>query len=200
LDDWQLGHLLSFFSGAPYSPSFSVLEASNSSSVSLGNVFMGTPDLTPRLGINGSLASTTPGLYFNPSNLTVPSIFPTGNGTGERNFLQGPGTFTNDMSLTKRLKITEKKMFELRVNAYNVFNQVRPSGNGTVNSSVQFEANGATAAAGFYVYNTPDQVLARANVSGPVAQYNQYRSGVAYSNILAVLPMRILEVSLKFRF
>ena len=49
-DGWRLAHLITFFSGSPYSPSFSVQEANTTTDVSLGNVFLGTPDLTPRAG------------------------------------------------------------------------------------------------------------------------------------------------------
>jgi hypothetical protein len=70
---WRLAHLITFFSGSPYSPSFSVQQSNTTTAVSLGNVFLGTPDLTPRLGINGNVntAGSNGAIYFNPSNLTV---------------------------------------------------------------------------------------------------------------------------------
>jgi hypothetical protein len=125
LEGWQFAHLLAFFSGLPYSPSFSIQQANTGSTINLQQVFMGTPDITPRLAINGSLSPTANRLYFNPSKLGVPAIFPSANGTGSRNFLTAPGTFANDMSLTKRFRNAEGKSLEFRVNAYNVFNQVR---------------------------------------------------------------------------
>ena len=33
--------------------------------------------------------------YFDPSALSVPSIFPASNGTGARNYITQPGTFGN---------------------------------------------------------------------------------------------------------
>jgi hypothetical protein len=36
--------------------------------------------------------------------------------------------------------------------------------------------------------------------TNPVATFNQYRTGVGYYNLTNVLPMRIMEVGLKFRF
>jgi hypothetical protein len=161
---------------------------------------MGTPDITPRLAINGSLSPTASRLYFNPSKLGVPAIFPSANGTGSRNFLTAPGTFANDMSLTKRFRIAEGKSLEFRVNAYNVFNQVRRV---SLNTSVQYKANGADYASGFAVYNLPDQLAQRtvaAGITNPTAVYNQYRSGVGYANLTTTQPMRIVELGVKLRF
>ena len=198
IDGWQFAHLLGFFGGSPYTPGFSIQQANTGTSVNLNNVMLGTPDLAPRLGIGGSLASTG-NLFFNPAGLTVPGIFPTGTGTGPRNFLTGPWTYSNDMTLTKRFNITEKKSLELRINAYNAFNQVRRT---SLNTSVQYKAQGATFAQGFSVYNTPDQLAARAQSTNlnALGVFNQYRTGVGFYNLTSVLPMRIMEVGLKFRF
>jgi len=200
LEGWQFAHLLAFFSGLPYSPQFSIQQANTGSTINLQQVFMGTPDITPRLAINGSLSPTASRLYFNPSKLGVPAIFPSANGTGSRNFLTAPGTFANDMSLTKRFRIAEGKSLEFRVNAYNVFNQVRRV---SLNTSVQYKANGADDASGFAVYNLPDQLAQRtvaAGITNPTAVYNQYRSGVGYANLTTTQAMRIVELGVKLRF
>jgi hypothetical protein len=200
LDGWQFAHLLGFYGGLPYSPAFSILEANTSTSISLGNVLMGTPDFTPRLAISGN-TSGTGSLYFNPQSFAVQAAYPTTAGNGPRNYLTAPGTFSNDMTMTKRFNITESKTLELRVNAYNAFNQVRRV---NLNTSIQYKAQGATFASGFAVYNTPDELAARAatnaSTNTPLGIYNQYRTGVGYSNVTSVEPMRIMEVGLKFRF
>jgi hypothetical protein len=200
LDGWQFAHLLTFFAGLPYSPSFSIQEANAGTNINLQQVFLGTPDLTPRLTINGSLSPTNSTLHFNPSNLGVPGILPASNGTGDRNYLTAPGTFVNDMSVVKIFHVTESKTLEFRVNGYNVFNQVRRT---VLNTSVQYKANGAAFASGFTVYNTPDQLAQRSIASGttnPTTIFNQYRGGVGYPNLTSVQPMRIVELGLKFRF
>jgi hypothetical protein len=199
LDGWQFAHLLSFFGGQPYTPSFSIQQANTGTSVNTGLVFLGTPDLTPRAGIGGDLGATGV-LQFNPAGLSIPGIYPANAGTGPRNFLTAPGTFVNDMTLTKQFRILEGKTLEFRAAAYNVFNQVRRT---NLNTGVQYKANGAAYSNGFTVYNTPDQLAQRSAASGvtnPTNLYNQYRSGVGYTNITSVQPMRILELGLKFRF
>ncbi len=205
LDGWQFAHLLAYFGGQPFSPSFSIQEANTGTSVSTGLVILGTPDLTPRILRNGNASGSGASPYFNPAAFTIPGTFPSSNGTGAINYLTGPGAWQNDMNLVKLFHITERKTLEFRVNAYNVFNQVRRTANpatNTVNSSIQFKANGSTFAQGFTVYNTPDQLAARAVATGlsPTAVYNQYRTGVGAPNLTNVEPMRVLEVGLKFRF
>jgi hypothetical protein len=202
---WQFAHLLAYFGGQPYNPSFSIIEANTSTSVSTGLVILGTPDLSPRLIPTGNLSGTGASTYYNPQAFTIPGIFPASNGTGIVNYLRGPGVWQNDMNLVKVFHITEKKTLEFRANGYNVFNQVRRAASpatSAVNASVQFKANGTTFAQGFYVYNTPDQLAARAVAGGSNALtvYNQYRTGAGAPNLTNVEPMRILELGLKFRF
>jgi hypothetical protein len=200
LDGWQLAHLLTFFGGQPYSPGFSVVQANTTSSVSAPLVFLGTPDLTPRLAINGPLGPTNPTMAFNPSNLGVPGIFPAADGTGPRNFLTAPGTFVNDISLVKMIRIRESKTLEFRVDAFNLFNQVRRV---NLNTSEQYKANGAAFSQGFSVYNTPEELAQRAIASGTTSStgiFNQYILGVGYPTMTSTEPARIIQLSAKFRF
>ena len=200
-DGWRLAHLITFFSGSPYSPGFSVQESNTTTTVNLGNVFLGTPDLTPRLGTSGNvnMAGANGSTYFNPASLSLPGIYPAADGTGSRNFINGLGSAANDISVAKSIHITEKHAIELRATAYNAFNQVRRLG---TNTTVQYKANGATFASGFSVINTPAQLAATqaAKSSDPVAIYNAYRTGVGYSDLLTVQPMRVIEIGLKYRF
>jgi hypothetical protein len=70
------------------------------------------------------------------------------------------------------------------------------------NSSIQYKANGATFASGFTIINTPAQLAATqaAKSSDPVAIFNSYRTGVGYSDLLTVQPMRVIEIGIKYRF
>jgi hypothetical protein len=205
LDGWQFAHLLSYYGGQPYTPSFSIQEANTATNVNTGLVILGTPDLTPRIVATGNTSGYGSSTYFNPAAFTVPGTYPSSNGTGALNYLLGPGVWQNDMNLVKTFHITEKKTLEFRVNAYNAFNTVRRAANpatNTVNASIQFKANGSSFGQGFTVYNTPDQLAARAQASGnnPLTVFNQYRTGVGAPNLTNVQPMRILELGLKFRF
>jgi hypothetical protein len=194
LDDWRLAGVFTAFSGAPYSPSFSIQQSSSTTTVSLGNIFLGTGDLTPRLQVTGSPNSASGGLTFDASGLGLPALASTG--TGPRNFLNGLGSFTNDMSLIKNIRIKDRYGFELRINAFNPFNQVRRI---TTNSTIQYKANGATYASGFNIINT-GAALAAAQVAAGKPGFLGYINGEGLPTLTNVQPMRIIELGLRFRF
>jgi hypothetical protein len=209
LDDWKFAHLLTIFSGANYSPSFSVQQANSTSTLSATNlslVLLGTPDLTPRLVPLGdpNKASGDLGHQFDPSQLAVPGIFPANDGTGPRNFLNGRGSFANDISLTKQFPLHGSQRLELRANIYNVFNNVRWL---TVNSAITYKANGAAYTDGFRVFNTPELNVARAQANGvtdATQLFNQFRAGAGHVTLVDaagdVQPPRIIEIGVALRF
>ena len=196
---WGLDGTATYFSGAPYSPGFSVQEANTTTNINLDNVFMGSPDFGPRNTLAGPVNASPAGLTFNSSALGVPAIYPSADGTGPRNFINGLGSFTNDLSVTKAIRITEHHGIELRASAFNLFNNPRRI---STNSSIQYKANGPTYSDGFHTINTPDELAANeaAKSSNPVAIFNSYQSGVGYVSLQTVQPMRIIELGLQFRF
>src|SRR6185436_3646071 len=135
--------------------------------------------------------------YFDTSKFALPGSYPGYTGLGDRNYIRRPFSFANDMTLTKAFNIRESHAFELRAAFYNAFNQVRRT---SINTSVQYKANGRTAADGFTLFNTPEALLARnANLTG-TALYNQYRTGIGHYNVTDVNVMRVIEIGLKYRF
>jgi hypothetical protein len=199
-DEWRVAGVFTYFSGSPYSPSFSVQEANTTTNVSLGNVFLGSPDFTPRNTVTGAVNSAASGMTFNPSALGVPAIYPTADGTGPRNFINGLGSFNNDVSVVKNIKIHERFRVEIRATAFNLFNNVR-----RINtlSSIQYKANGANLSSGFSIINLPDQLAANQAAktpNNPLSIFNAYRTGVGYVDLTNVQPMRIMELGLQFRF
>jgi len=193
-DDWRLTGAFTAFSGAPYSPSFSIQQSKSTSSVSLGNIFLGTPDLTPRLQVTGSPNDASSPQYFNTNGLGIPGLGT--DGTGPRNFLHGLGSFTNDMSLVKTIRVKERYGFELRVNAFNPFNQVRRI---NTNTSIQYKANGANFSDGFTIINTGAQLAANQIAAGK-PPFQGYINGEGLVSLTNVQPMRIIELGLRFRF
>ena len=134
---------------------------------------------------------------FDPAKFTLPSVYPQGDGTGPRNFLSGRGAFSNDLTLSKTIRLTEGKAFELRASAFNAFNQVRRP---VLYSSVQYKAKGRTLADGVSVFNTPELLAQRTNSTDARTVYNAYRTGVGHVNMTDTDPMRVIEIGLKFRF
>jgi hypothetical protein len=165
----------------------------------LAKVFLGTPDVDPRLLLAGDPNGISKDLahQFDPTKLGIAGVYPSADGTGPRNYLVRPSSFANDMTLTKAFTIKENHAFELRAAFYNAFNQVRRNG---VNTSLQYKANGKTVADGFSLFNTPEQLAARNSTLTGTALYNQYRAGVGHTNLTDVQNMRVIEIGLKYRF
>ena len=200
LNEWRIAHMMSFFSGWDYSPGFGIQQANTTTGISLSRIFLGTDDLGPRLlpaGDPNAPANRDMAHQFDPAKFTLPSVYPQGDGTGPRNFLGGRGAFSNDLTVTKVIRLTEGKAFELRASAFNAFNQVRRP---VIYSSVQFKAKGRTMADGVSVFNTPELNAQRTNSTDPKTVYNAYRTGVGHVDITNTDPMRVIEIGLKFRF
>jgi hypothetical protein len=199
LNDWRVAHMLTIFSGQDYSPSFSIQQANTTTGIGLNRVFLGTDDLGPRLLLQGDPNDLSRDLahQFDSTRFSFPGLYPQADGTGPRNYLTGRSSFSNDLTLVKAIAITERKAFEIRVSAFNLFNQVRQP---SINTGIQYKAKGRTLADGVTILNTPEANAARVTSGSSTAVYNAYRTGVGHVNITDPDPMRVIEIGLKFRF
>ena len=110
---WQLNSLTTLQGGTP----FNVVASQNDPN------YPGTrPNLT---GINPHVSHRTIHEWFNPRAFTPvhqvagkPPVF----GDAPRNFLYGPGNTNEDLSLFKVLSLPREMKFQVRVEAFNVFN------------------------------------------------------------------------------
>jgi len=203
-DNWSLAHVLSFMSGPASTPSFgtSTLQYAGSTSnvANLNSIFTGSPDITPRIlpTMNPNGATDTYHM-LNTSALTLPAVGT--DGRGSLSYYFAPGTFSNDVTLTKQIPIREPVKAELRASIYNLFNTPRHQ---DVLIAPVFKANGATSASGYTLFNTPENLVANLLKSTPTAnaqaQYNIYRTGVGSTNMTSVLDARRIELSLKVNF
>ncbi len=73
--------------------------------------------------------------WFNPGAFTTPASvngYPCAAfGNASRDSIAGPGTVTNNMSLSKTVQMGDTRSMEIRATASNVFNTVQYSGVGT---------------------------------------------------------------------
>ena len=118
IGDWQWNGLLTIQSGFPFTPQV----GSNRSGT--GDTFNpDVPNVNPAfagkvvLGVDGFKKT---GRYYNPSAFLLPA--PGTYGNVSRGSLIGPGMFSIDTSLFKKINITERWNLQFRAEAFNILN------------------------------------------------------------------------------
>jgi trimeric autotransporter adhesin len=134
-----------FATGIPLNPTYTA----SSADVARGTAGSLRPDRV--LGTSVTAGSGSRYQWFNTTAFTVPiapcpvSVTPCPvstppvYGSASRNSIPGPGTISNNMSLSKTVQMGETRSFEMRATATNVFNTIQYSG---VNSSIDSRAAG----------------------------------------------------------
>src|SRR4051794_41163206 len=123
-ENWTLSGIAQWVSGTPAGISFSTIQA----------------DLTggggQRVNIVGNPNSMGSTFYqwFNTAAFAVPGKGDPGNAA--KNSVRNPGVNHEDLSLSKRFLVTEKKYFTFRWEAYNAFNHTQYSG---INTSPKYD-------------------------------------------------------------
>jgi hypothetical protein len=202
LDGWGIAHLMNFYSGRGLTPSFGMQYANNTQGVAnINSIFTGSPDVGPRIEPTGNPNNGIPSIAntYDVTRFQVPAI--PNVGIGSRNYLRSPGTFSNDINISKMFPIREGKGLELRASLFNPFNQVRRQ---DTNTGHTYKMKGAKLSDGYYLFNSPEMLvqnlLSRVPTANTAEQYNQYRGGVGHYNVTSVLDMRRIEVGLRFKF
>jgi hypothetical protein len=129
LEGFSVSGTFSFATGAWLTPSYQASVAN----VACGTANSGRPDRVP--GVSLTAGGGSRDRWFNPAAFTEPgsvagypcAVF----GTAARNSIEGPGTITNNMSLSKTMQLGDTRSMEIRATASNVFNTVQYSGVGT---------------------------------------------------------------------
>jgi len=114
LANWRVGVLQTLQSGPP----FTVVTAANTTNAfpagPLRPDLVGDPDLPPD--------QRTLSRWFNTGAFANPALFTFGNSL--RSVLRGPGIVTTDLTLEKTIGLGGSRRFDVRVEAYNLFNRV----------------------------------------------------------------------------
>ena len=99
----------------------------------INNNGIDTPEYTPgNLAINTNPRNGQPA--FNTALFSVPALGTMGN--APRRFFYGPGMENFDMALQRDFPITERKLVQFRVEAFNVFNHAQFFGADAVNGNI----------------------------------------------------------------
>lgn len=115
LGGWQWSGLMEFESGRP----FNVISGSDRSGRGLGS----TTDRAKRTGAPLEVPSGSPRtLWFNPAAFAVADVGTFGD--VPKGFLRGPSFHSWNMGLFKNMRFTQDVNVQLRIEAFNIFNQV----------------------------------------------------------------------------
>jgi hypothetical protein len=132
-DGWQVSGVTSLRTGMPYTPGFSVSGAGSANQT-------GSNTEGARIGVvagcNPNTGSSDPFNRLNAACFFAPSPGSLGLESGQ-NWLYNPGLIQFDMSLEKQFVIREKLHFQLRADAFNVFNHSNFTG---LNTGLNFNA------------------------------------------------------------
>jgi hypothetical protein len=179
LNGWQLGGILNIFSGVPINPTYSI---SGVSAPTLNREITGSQDVAPRVVLtctpNFSMGSRNLNEWIDTSCFAPASVGSVADDSGI-NRLRGRGGNQWDMSLYKRINITERTYAQLRLEAYNAFNHTQWA---SVNSTIVFNSEGQ-------IINLPTQ---QGGTAG--------RFGFGALNATRPTSSRILKIAAKFYF
>lgn len=126
-DDWMLSGIAQWVSGTPAAISFSTVQGTDLTGGGDGQRvnIVGNPNA------NGSTFYS----WFNPAAFAVPGKGDPGNAA--KNSVRNPGVNNVDLALSKRFPFkSEKRYFQFRWEAYNVFNHTQYSG---INTAARFD-------------------------------------------------------------
>jgi trimeric autotransporter adhesin len=134
LEGFSVSGAFTFATGEPLTPSYSA----SKESIACGTAGALRPNVTgvPVTSGGGSLTQ-----WFNPAAYSLPSATPgycNAFGNAPRNSIAGPGTVTNNMSLSKTMQMGDTRSMEIRATINNAFNTVQYSGVGTVEDQPRF--------------------------------------------------------------
>jgi len=135
-DGWSVAGTARFSTGLPVT----LLDDSDNSLLGtlgngVNNYLLDTPEYHGApLDINTNPRNGRPAFNNTPAAFTTETLGQLGN--VPRRFFYGPGISDFDLTLTKRLKVTESKAFEFRLEAFNAFNHAQFYGAAAVDGEV----------------------------------------------------------------
>jgi hypothetical protein len=126
-DDWSLSGIAQFVTGTPATISFSTVQGTDLTGGGDGQ----------RVNVVGNPFSSSPTFYswFNTAAFAVPGKGDPGNAS--KNSVRSPGVNNVDLALMKRFNLkSEKRFFQFRWEAYNVFNHTQYS---AINTAARYD-------------------------------------------------------------
>lgn len=123
IEGWQLSGIETIQSGLPFTPQLSYNPSNDGDTRNPVR-----PSWNP--AFTGPLILGLPGKYFNPNGFIQP--LPGTYGNVGRNVLQGPGLAELDLSLAKRIALSERFYLQFRAESFNLLNRANLNAPNTV--------------------------------------------------------------------
>jgi hypothetical protein len=114
IGNWQLSGIQTMQSGLPFTPQLSYNPSNDGDTRNPVR-----PSFNP--SFTGPVIQGRPSQYFNPNAFIQP--LPGTYGNAGRDILQGPGLVETDLSLTRKLSLSERLTMQFRSEFFNVFNR-----------------------------------------------------------------------------
>jgi len=138
----------------------------------INNYGVDEPQFTPGpLGLNHNPRDGE--AYFNTSLFSLQPIGTPGN--AKRRFFYGPGLDNYDMALAKEVRLTESKVLQFRIEAFNVFNHTQFYGPSVVNGNI----------------SSPCSLSSVTAIAADTA---------CFGHVLSAMPARLMQAAFKFVF
>jgi hypothetical protein len=134
LEGFSISGTYKFATGGWLSPSYQA----SVSSTNCGTGGVMRPNLT---GISPTAGGRSLHEWFNPAAYVAPTNTPgfcDFFGNARRNSIEGPGTVSNNLALSKTMQLGDTRSMEIRATMNNAFNTVQYSGIGTVVNGTNF--------------------------------------------------------------
>jgi trimeric autotransporter adhesin len=135
LEGFSVSGSFDFATGAWLTPTYT-FNTTNVECGTAGSLRLNRTPGTPITAGGGTLHQ-----WFNTAAYSEPSPtqgFCNGFGNAPRNSIEGPGTVSNNMALSKTMQLGETRSMEFRATISNVFNTVQYSGVNTTEGTPQF--------------------------------------------------------------
>jgi len=142
---WSVSGIQRYMSGRPIHIEYDALGASNPY-FAAGDGFSFRPNIVPhqpfknpgyRKACSGPLGAGTCSYYINPGAFSSPAVGTFGNAPNLISSLRMPSYLNEDLSISKRTKITERADLQFQANFFNAFNRVVFSNGGNAVTFIQ---------------------------------------------------------------
>jgi hypothetical protein len=134
LEGFSVSGTFNFATGGWLTPSYSAAV----SSIACGTAGALRPD---RTGVSVTGGGRSLNEWFNPAAFSLPTGtagYCNAFGNAARNSIEGPGTISNNMALSKTMQMGDTRSMEIRATLSNAFNTVQYAGVGTVEDQPRF--------------------------------------------------------------